>query len=45
MDVSFCKKRPSCKGYDMEFEFSECINGKREKIFKWKEPKICDEND
>jgi hypothetical protein len=29
----------------MEFEFSECINGKREKIYKWREPKICDEGD
>jgi len=29
----------------MEFEFSECIGGKREKIYKWREPKICDEGD
>ena len=43
MGQSSCKERPLCDSQDWQELFSNCVNGLRNQIFLWREPKICQE--
>ena len=36
-----CKKRPTCRDEDHMYTLTECVNGKRDQKYSWREPKIC----
>lgn len=42
--IDQCFEAPICQSIDWHFYYSECVEGKQEKVFEWNEPKVCDSN-
>lgn len=43
--IDQCFEALICKDSDWHYYYSECIEGKQEKVYEWNEPIMCDSND